>query len=619
MLSQLHKASAESTANAGRNGALDTAWESFTQPQTDADFFQSWLQVFCAQGNDISAAAVLLLDAASQSFVPVAVWPDAGRDYSIFTRVAEDALRDGNGKVQANEQSVHIGYPLNDAGSTHGVIVVEFRAADDEKKTSMFRHVHWGSGWLRSALSLRRTEDLRIRLARTGMIMEVITTGLKKVRLKQTLFDIVNQLCRDLHCSRVGIGLVKHNVVHLAAISDAAWFESKSDAVKKYVAAMEETLDAGEPVQLLADAADDSQLLTPSHRELAALGKAGFVYSMPLVLNGQMTGVIMFERTTPSPFDDGESVTVNAIAGLLPSLIDQKQQAERGYISRISNDLISLYKRLFGSGHFTWKFAAVVVMACVGILAIPKVDYRVTAKTIIEGEVQSAAVAPFQGYILKSFVRAGNIVKKGQVLCVLDDRDLKLERDKWHSEMEQHLSELRHAMADHDLPGIQLYDAKAREAEAQLALVNEQLSRAAISAPFDGVIIAGDLSQLIGSPVDQGKQLFEIAPLQNYRVILEVDEGELRYVGLDDTGSLLITGLTSEPLSFHVNNITPVATAKDGHNYFRVEAKMDNAPVNLRPGMEGIGKIDVGRHRLWWVLTHKFTDWLHLALWRWLP
>ena len=85
------------------------------------------------------------------------------------------------------------------------------------------------------------------------------------------------------------------------------------------------------------------------------------------------------------------------------------------------------------------------------------------------------------------------------------------------------------------------------------------------------------------------------------------------------TGHLVITGIAGEPLPLAVAKVTPVATAQDGKNFFRVEAQLAEAPERLRPGMEGVGKIEVGSRSLWWVLTHSFTDWLTLSLWTWLP
>ena len=68
-----------------------------------------------------------------------------------------------------------------------------------------------------------------------------------------------------------------------------------------------------------------------------------------------------------------------------------------------------------------------------------------------------------------------------------------------------------------------------------------------------------------------------------------------------------------------VNKITPVSLAKEGRNYFRVEAKMENSSDRLRPGMEGVGKIKIDRRKLIWVWTHEAIDWLRLKLWRYWP
>jgi RND family efflux transporter MFP subunit len=248
-----------------------------------------------------------------------------------------------------------------------------------------------------------------------------------------------------------------------------------------------------------------------------------------------------------------------------------------------------------------------------------EIDYRVTAKTVIEGEVQRVAAAPYEGFVAAAHVRAGDTVHDGQVLVELDDRDLQVERRKWAAEREQHDRKLREAMANRDLAAIQVIGAQLKQAEAQLTLAEERLQRAKIRAPFDGVVVSGDLSQLIGSPVEQGKKLFEIAPLASYRVILQVDEREIRHVEAGQAGRLVISGIAGDAVAFRVTKVTPVATAQDGRNFFRVEAQLDQAPARLRPGMEGVGKVGVGDQRLWWILTHGFTDWLRLALWSWLP
>ena len=85
------------------------------------------------------------------------------------------------------------------------------------------------------------------------------------------------------------------------------------------------------------------------------------------------------------------------------------------------------------------------------------------------------------------------------------------------------------------------------------------------------------------------------------------------------SGRLALSALPGRPLPLAVERITPIATAEEGRNYFRVEAVLEEPVEALRPGMEGIAKIDVGRRRLLWIWTHEMLDWLRLSTWSFLP
>ena len=149
----------------------------------------------------------------------------------------------------------------------------------------------------------------------------------------------------------------------------------------------------------------------------------------------------------------------------------------------------------------------------------------------------------------------------------------------------------------------------------QLQLFDLQLARTQLVAPFAGVVVSGDLSQRLGSPVERGEVLFEVAPLDEYRVVLEVDERDIPRVEVGDVGSLALAAMPGKALALSVSKVTPVSTVAEGRNLFRVEAQIDEAPAFLRPGMKGVGKIDVGRRRLIWIWTHELVDWLRLQLW----
>jgi hypothetical protein len=136
-------------------------------------------------------------------------------------------------------------------------------------------------------------------------------------------------------------------------------------------------------------------------------------------------------------------------------------------------------------------------------------------------------------------------------------------------------------------------------------------------APFDGVVITGDLTQSLGAPVKKGEALMTVAPEHDFRVMLEVDERDIADVQLGKTGSLALSALPGDTFALEVNRITPVATTAQGRNYFEVEAKLKAKTEQLRPGLLGVGKVEAGSRSLLWIWTHRVSGWLRMTVWSW--
>lgn len=163
------------------------------------------------------------------------------------------------------------------------------------------------------------------------------------------------------------------------------------------------------------------------------------------------------------------------------------------------------------------------------------------------------------------------------------------------------------------------------QAAAELALVDERLTRTRLVAPLGGLVVSGDFSQMLGSPVEQGRVLFEIAPLDALRVVLHVHEADFALVARRHDGAaplegeLPLTGEAGRALPFRVTLVTPVASVRDGENGFRVEALLTDGGEGRRPGMEGIAKITLGRTSALHAWTRETIDRLRLLIWRWTP
>ena len=613
-------------ADEQRARSESAAWAHFTAPADSAAFHQAWLALLCTRIERARAALLLLADEGGRSFHVGAAWPDPQRDLQYLGPMAERALTERRGLVSAADGGVaipeagaQVGYPIEVAGALCGAVVVEVGAGGDGTSLqAVLRQIHWASAWLVDHFRQLQLLSEQARAARLELLNSLLATALQHPRPAPSALAVANELAARLRCDRVSVGFERDARVEPLVMSHAATFDRRSDLVRQLGEAMDEAFDLGVPVRHPAPGEDALRAL--AHAEASRSLQVAAMLSVPLINDGQPSGVITFERADGPPFDDDELALARAAGVMLGPAWAVLRSNDRSSWQRLRDGWRGALQALFGPRHPGAKLIGLVVVALWLAATLTTIEHRVSARTVIEGSRQIVAVAPFNGFIAESLVRAGETVREGQAMARLDDRDLQLERARWASEREQLDRRYQVAMATADRGAMGVYAAQIEQAQAQLALVDERLARSTITAPFDGVVISGDLSQQIGSPIEQGKTLFEVAPLQGYRVVLQVDDREIDLLALGQRGEIVLASLPGQALPFTVRNITPVATQRDGRNVFRVEAQLDMAQgARLRPGMEGVGKISVGEGSPLRVWTRGFVDWLRLALWNWMP
>lgn len=266
-----------------------------------------------------------------------------------------------------------------------------------------------------------------------------------------------------------------------------------------------------------------------------------------------------------------------------------------------------------------WRLAVLGAAVLIGATAFTPGTYRVTAPANIEGQVQRAVVAPFDGYIAAAYARAGETVAAGEVIAELDIEELRLQQQRHSAEKSEHDRQYRKALASRDQTQAHIFKSQMQQAEAQLDLIEKKISRAGLKSTLDGVIISGDLSRSLGAPVTTGEILFEVAPLDQYRLIIHVDEKQVAEVDQDMAGLLHLKALPGSKLPFSVRKVSPVYAAEADSITYRVEARLAEHHAALRPGMEGVAKIEIGRRSLLWIYAHELLDLARLWAWRWLP
>lgn len=613
-----------SIAEEQRARAESAAWSRFATASDSAEFCASWLALLSARVGRARAALLLLGEQETGPFTVAAAWPDPQRDLQYLGKVAQRTLAerrgvvvDADGSEAVPERPAHVGYPLEVEGRLHGAVVFDVGAGPLADLQGALRQIHWASAWMVDHFRHQALVAAEAELGRVGQLNELMAAGLQQRKLQASALAVANELAARLQCDRVTVGIEEADRVRPIAMSHTATFDERSDLVRALAEAMDEVLDLGVPVSIPKPA--DDELGAIAHEQAAQALDTQVMLSVPVVHEAHTIGAITLERQKGPPFTPQELKLARAAGVMIGPAWALQRLNERSWLQRLRDRWRDSLQALFGPRHPGVKLAAGVLALTLLVIGLWQTDHRVSARTVIEGATQIARVAPFDGFIAQGLVRAGDTVKRGQPMARLEDRDLRLERARWTAELEQAQRKYQVAMAQADRGAMGVTAAQVNQAEAQLALVEEKLARAELTAPFDGVVVSGDLSQSIGTPVEQGKTLFEVAPLEGFRVVLQVDDRDIAHVKVGQPGELVLSSLPDRVLPFSVSSVTSVATQHDGRNVFRVEAQVRGAAERLRPGMEGVGKVVVGERSLLWIWTHGFFDWLRLTLWTWMP
>lgn len=609
---------AASPADEGRISVLEaTLWKRLTDAPDIAALAAPWIALQCGLIAGASRGLVAVVDQ-NEAAHPAACWPEGDAPAELLA-VAHAAIRQQRGVVQQGQAAeaacVHLAYPILIAERVAGVAVIELQGDVPQDLRRATRQLQWGIAWLRERRLRDRQGDDERRMRKSVLALDLLAVALEAPDFPTACRAVATALTHKFDCERVSIGFVRRGQVRVAVISHSAQFGKQMNTVRLIGDAMDEAVD--QRASLAYPASADEPHATLAHAAVAAATGSDAVLTLPLFTQDRFVGAVTFERRQQGPFDADAMAVLDGVVCALAPILEAKRRDDRWLIVKIADSAGRQLARLFGPGHRTRKLVLAAAIAAGAAGYWWTGVYRVTGEAVIEGQIQRSVVAPFNGFIKETSTRAGDRVTAGQTLAALDDRDLVLERLRWVTERQRKVFEHEKAIGDRNRADVKIIATQVEQADAQIRLVDEQLSRARLSAPFDGLVVSGDLTQSIGATVQRGQVLFEIAPLDSYRVVLEIDESQIADVAPGQAGRLVVASLPNEEFPLNVAKITPVAKAHDGRNYFRVEALLKDGAPQLRPGMHGAAKLDVDERRMIWIWSRGLIDWVTLSAWRW--
>ena len=578
-------------------------------------FSEKWLATICAQLPGVHSAVFMVPDTENNALHLLARYPaDLEQQQDFFATVKYALKKKGEvclskAHVIDGEAMDYFAKPVFIRARLAGVIAIKMKHLPASKHLAVFGLLKRGIQWLGLA-SFEQPEQDDFYSDVVGVLAGCFEQG----SYQQGLMRLVAELTSHFGCERVAYAERRGHHCQVVALSNSAGFDHRSNLVRKIADAMDEAIEQDSAILFPGN---DSTLIQRAHRELARKHGAGSIATIPLTSQRRIYGALCLLGSETAPLDARALDLCQQTMALVTPYLVLKREQEQPIWHKFGNSLGEGLRKLFGVRYLQGKLLALVTATMLTFASLAEGEYRVTADAVLEGEVQRVVAAPISGFLLSSAVRAGDIIEQGQVLATLNDSELKLELARLRGSLHKLRREYREAQSTRDLVQVRVIREQINQIDAEIELVRRQLANITLTAPFDGVVIEGDLSQQLGAPVERGDPLFKIAPLQGYRIILKVDERQISYIEPGQPGLLALSSLSTREFPLLVERITSVAKADGGANIFRVEASLPNAPKLLRPGMQGIGKIYAGERRLIWIWTHDIVDWLRLQLWSW--
>jgi len=443
---------------------------------------------------------------------------------------------------------------------------------------------------------------------------ETLSAVNRQRRFTSAAMALCNEVASQWHCERASVGFLKGRYVQLKAMSHTEHFSRKMEAVQDIESAMEECLD--QDVEIISPAPKESAYVSRAADKLSKRYGPLAVLSLPLRSGEGVTAVVTLERPHEKAFSLEEIETVRLACELCTARLVDLHEHDKWIGAAIAGRTRGFIAKLVGPKHTWAKVAAILCFGAILFLIFAKGQFRPDAPFVLEATYQQVVPAPFDGYIKSVEVEIGDMVAGGSsVLAGLDTAELRLNLAAAKAERVGYLKQASAAMRDGETAQAQIAQANADKVQAQIELLEYQVNQASLVSQISGVVVKGDLKRQIGAPVKTGDVLFEVCPLEALRAQLMVPEDEIYDIEVGQEGYLATASYPAQRIKFRVERINPIAEVVNQRNVFKVRVQLLQTYPWMRPGMEGVAKVSVGKRRYVWIWTRKIVNWVRMKLW----
>ena len=112
-----------------------------------------------------------------------------------------------------------------------------------------------------------------------------------------------------------------------------------------------------------------------------------------------------------------------------------------------------------------------------------------------------------------------------------------------------------------------------------------------------------------------GEPIYIIANNDTWLLSLEISQSDVDELAPSVSGEFSADARPEERHECTLTRVLPHAEERRGRTVFIAEADLPGNQEWLRPGMEGVARIEIGRRSVFWVLTHDPIEAMRRNFW----
>lgn len=442
----------------------------------------------------------------------------------------------------------------------------------------------------------RRTADAENTAAATAAVLELVTRIERADDVRAACHVIADALCEHIGCESVAVGLPKKRSRHcrLIAVSGLAEVDRHSKLADEFESTFSETLLHAQLVNWPPIESGVRHSLL-AHRRLADSTGNEAIVSFPLKdEDGDLHGVCLLageRRVLQSPR------TQSFLVAAGENIADALDVCER-----VTSSPFARRKKPGRGGR--WLITLIVVACITGVLMIPT-PYTISCDTVVEPVQRRFVVAPHDGLVETTLVRPGDVVREGQTVARMDDRDVRWQMTGLTAKRRQSVKRRDTKFVEGDVSASQLAELETKRIDAQMQRLAHRRAHQVIRAPIAGLVLDGRLDRVKNAPVKTGDPIYEVATIDPLIVEVAIPADDFPHARPGMTVEMRFEGRGDETVSATITDLRPRSEVKDNRNVFIAEVTIPNPGGALRPGMRGTATIRSDTHSLGWNLFHK--------------